>query len=61
MAALTLFAPQLLTGPAAMIGSARGTALVALVVGVPALLLSLRPARAGSQWPRRSGWERSAT
>lgn len=47
-ATMTLAAPDLLTGPAAMNGSARGTALVVLVIAVPSLMLSLHPARGGS-------------
>ena len=43
---LTFFAPDLLTGPAVMNGSARGTALVCLLVAVPAL--------AWSSWTSRS-------
>ena len=44
----TLLVPDLLTGTAVMNGSARGTALVALVVGAPALTLAARLARRGS-------------
>jgi hypothetical protein len=47
-AAATFFIPGVLRGPAVMNGSARGTALVILVVAVPALLLSMRSAVAGS-------------
>ena len=47
-ATITLAAPQLLTGPAAMNGSARGTALVVLGVAVPSLMLSLHSIRGGS-------------
>jgi hypothetical protein len=47
-ATITLAAPHLLTGPAAMNGSARGTALVVLVVAVPSLMLSLGSTRDGS-------------
>ena len=39
--AVTVFVPDLLTGPAVMTGSARGTGLVALVVAVPVLLAAL--------------------
>ncbi|MFI5100106.1 MAG: hypothetical protein ACHQE5_06275 [Actinomycetes bacterium] len=46
--ALTLFVPGVLTGPPAMNGSARGTALVALVVAVPALVTAMVLGRAGS-------------
>jgi hypothetical protein len=45
---LTLLAPDLLHGPAAMNGSARGTALVAAALGVPVLCVAVRRARAGS-------------
>ncbi len=45
--ALTLFAPWLLRGNAAMNGSARGTALVALFVATPVLVVSAAAARAG--------------
>lgn len=44
----TYFAGGLLTGPAAMNGSARGTALVVLVIAVPMLVLSMRAAARGS-------------
>jgi hypothetical protein len=44
----TLLRPSLLSGPAVMIGSARGTALVLLVLTVPALLLSAHATAAGS-------------
>lgn len=43
----TIMWPGLLQGPAVMNGSARGTALVMLVVGVPLLI--------GSQWATRRG------
>ncbi len=46
--ALTLFVPGVLTGPPAMNGSARGTALVALVVAVPVLVTAMVLARRGS-------------
>jgi hypothetical protein len=39
-AAATFFIPGVLRGPAVMNGSARGTALVILVLGVPALLIA---------------------
>jgi hypothetical protein len=45
---LLLFLPHVLTGPAAMNGSARGTALVALVVAVPLLVAALIGVRRGS-------------
>src|ERR1700694_5479309 len=48
VAAATSFLPGVLRGTAAMNGSARGTALVIFVVAVPALLLSMRSAAAGS-------------
>ena len=51
-AAATFFVPGVLRGPAVMNGSARGTALVMLVVGVPALLLSTYFAARGSQRAR---------
>jgi hypothetical protein len=44
----TLLAPSLLSGPAVMIGSARGTALVVLVLTVPVLLLSAHATSRGS-------------
>ena len=44
----TLLVPSLLGGPAVMVGSARGTALVVLVVTVPVLLLSSHAASRGS-------------
>lgn len=47
-AAPTLLAPSLLSGPDVMVGSARGTALVVLVLTVPVLLLSARAASQGS-------------
>ncbi|HEX9094708.1 MAG TPA: hypothetical protein VF990_01255 [Candidatus Dormibacteraeota bacterium] len=47
-AAATFFIPGVLRGPAVMNGSARGTALVVLVVAVPVLLLSMRLAAGGS-------------
>ena len=49
-AALTFFLPDILTGPAVMNGSARGTALIMLVLGVPLLLVSLWLERRGSRW-----------
>lgn len=51
-AAATFFVPGVLRGPAVMNGSARGTALVMFVVGVPALLLSTYFAARGSQRAR---------
>jgi hypothetical protein len=47
-AAGTLFLPGVLAGTAAMNGSARGTALVVLVVAVPALALAMPWAARGS-------------
>lgn len=47
-AALTLFLPDLLTGPAVTTGNARGTALVMMVAGVPLLLVSMVKAARGS-------------
>jgi uncharacterized membrane protein len=41
-AAATFFVPGVLRGPAVMNGSARGTALVAVVIAVPTLLTSMR-------------------
>ena len=49
-AALTFVVPDLLLGPAVMNGSARGTALVMLVLGVPLLLVSLWLEQRGSRW-----------
>lgn len=46
----TILLPNLLSGPAVMIGSARGTALIMLVVGVPLLVTSLALERGGSRW-----------
>jgi hypothetical protein len=47
-AAITLAVPEVLTGPAAMNGSARGTALVVLAMAMPTLVVSVRTARDGS-------------
>jgi hypothetical protein len=44
----TVFAPDILRGPAVMNGSARGTALIALVGAVPTLLVAMWLARRGS-------------
>lgn len=44
----TVLVPGLLTGPPAMIGSARGTALVVVLGGAPVLALTYRRARSGS-------------
>lgn len=49
-AALTFFLSNLLNGPAVMNGSARGTALIMLVGGVPLLLASFAIDRGGSPW-----------
>lgn len=46
--AVTAFVPDLLRGPQVMQGSARGTALVMLFLGVPLVLLGLAAARRGS-------------
>lgn len=46
--ALTLWVPDVLTGPPVMNGSARGTALVLLVLAVPAMISSIGPAFRGS-------------
>lgn len=56
-AALTFFLPDILTGPAVMNGSARGTALIMLVLAIPLLLLSIWLERRGSRWapPLRLG------
>jgi hypothetical protein len=43
-----LFAPSLLSGPDVMVGSARGTALVVLVLTVPVLLLAAHATTRGS-------------
>jgi hypothetical protein len=45
---VTLLFPDLLSGPAVMNGSARGTALVVVIVAVPSLVVGLRAARRGS-------------
>jgi hypothetical protein len=50
-AGLTLLAPGLLRGTAAMNGSARGTALVVLAVGVPALIASMAAVSGGAVRP----------
>jgi hypothetical protein len=46
--AATLFIPGVLRGPTVMNGSARGTALVILLVGVPVLLIAMWSAANGS-------------
>src|SRR6202022_1025954 len=46
--ATTFFIPGVLRGPAVMNGSARGTALMILVLGIPALLIAMRSAAKGS-------------
>jgi len=46
--AVTFFVPGILTGPAVMNGSARGTAVVVLLVGVPALMVAMVTAARGS-------------
>ncbi|HEX8509420.1 MAG TPA: hypothetical protein VF635_07975 [Propionibacteriaceae bacterium] len=47
--ALTWAVPGVLTGPADVNGSARGTALIVLVVAVPTLVLSMGPSSRGSR------------
>lgn len=47
-AATTFFIPGVLRGPAVMNGSARGTALMILVLGIPALLIAMWSAANGS-------------
>ncbi|MGB7982656.1 MAG: hypothetical protein WCF36_17890 [Candidatus Nanopelagicales bacterium] len=49
-AAPTLLMSDLLNGPAVMNGSARGTALVMLVLGVPLLITSMLGTRRGITW-----------
>lgn len=49
-AALTLLIPDVLNGPPVMNGSAFGTALIMLSVGVPVLLVSFWLERRGSRW-----------
>ena len=46
--ACTFFVPDVLRGTEVMNGSARGTALVALVLGVPTLVLAMHAAAIGS-------------
>jgi len=48
---LTLFVDRVLRGPAVMNGSARGTALVVLVVAVPILVGSMFGVARGGTWP----------
>jgi hypothetical protein len=48
-AGATFFVPGILNGPAVMNGSARGTALIMLVVGMPLLLASIWLERRGSR------------
>ena len=50
-AGLTLFVPEVLRGPAVMNGSARGTAVVALFVAVPLLLVSMVAVARGATRP----------
>src|ERR1700682_4396681 len=50
-AATTFFVPGVLRGPAVMNGSARGTALMILALGIPALLIAMRSAGEGSIRP----------
>jgi uncharacterized protein (TIGR03382 family) len=47
-AAVTFFVPDVLSGPAVMNGSARGTALVMLLLGVPTLAIATVTAARGS-------------
>ncbi len=47
---VTLLVPDLLVGPDVMNGSAKGTALVALVVGVPGLLVARLRATDSPRW-----------
>ncbi|HEX6139495.1 MAG TPA: hypothetical protein VF013_03415 [Candidatus Limnocylindria bacterium] len=49
-AALTFFLPDVLLGPAVMNGSARGTALIMLVLAAPMLVVGLALAGRGSRW-----------
>src|SRR5687767_3205615 len=44
----TLLAPSLLSGPAVMVGSARGTALVLVLLTVPVVLLAAHATSRGS-------------
>jgi hypothetical protein len=48
--AVTFFVPDVLTGPAVMNGSARGTAIVMLVAGLPVLLASFALEDRGLRW-----------
>jgi hypothetical protein len=48
--AVTFFVPDVLTGPAVMNGSARGTALVMLVAGLPVLLVAFALEDRGVRW-----------
>jgi hypothetical protein len=52
---LTFFLPDLLTGPPVTTGNARGTALVMMAVGVPALVVSMVLAARGS-WRSHVVW-----
>lgn len=54
-AAITFFMPGILSGPAVTIANARGTALVALALGVPLLLVAMARARRGS-WRWHVAW-----
>jgi hypothetical protein len=49
-AALTLIFPDVLVGPAAMNGSAYGTALIMLVLGLPLTVVSIFVERSGSRF-----------
>ncbi|MHB8958292.1 MAG: hypothetical protein ACYDAN_01535 [Candidatus Limnocylindrales bacterium] len=56
VASITALAlPELLNGPAVMVGSMRGTALVVLVLAVPIVVLAMASARHGSL-PGVVGW-----
>jgi hypothetical protein len=57
--AVTLLAPALLTGPSVMNGSAKGTALVILLGGAPALAVAYQRARSDSLVA--SAWATGAT
>lgn len=50
-AGLTLFVPNVLRGPAVMNGSGRGTAVVALAVAVPVLVVSMVAVARGAMRP----------
>lgn len=54
-ASLTFFLPDVLTGPAVSNGNARGTALIMMTIGVPALVVSMLRAARGS-WRSHVVW-----